>query len=131
MLRILDDKMNRGGKGCKYLQKETIWHVEEKKNTEGVVRNIWHLKRSRKQKEREEICWRTKLFGMWRRRKTEKENIWFVKKAKNGEGKGGNSWSGEEKKIGKEKEEMLWRRKSDCRQLYRRTIEGSIRGPKN
>ena len=43
----------------------------------------------------------------------------------------GNIWSGEEKKIRKEMKEMFWRRKSDCRQLYRRTIEGSIRGPKN
>ena len=72
----------------------------------------------------------------------ENETIWHVEEKKNGEGKyfvcgvgkerkRGNIWSGEEKKIGKEMEEMLWRRKSDYRQLYRRTIEGSIRGPKN
>ena len=61
------EKNNREGKREKYLKKENIWSAEEKKTEE------------EKEREREENIWRRKLFGQWRRRKTEKEKeeiIW-------------------------------------------------------
>ena len=69
------DKEKGEGKGRRYLEKENVIFVEEKKTEKEIEENIWRRKICflRRKKEKEENIWRRKIYCLQGKRKTEKE----------------------------------------------------------